>query len=700
MGGCGVLLHHSARVLLAQGHEVLFLLDLDDKSFQQFDQVDRLHLPNPQNCRAYQVSTLVQGHNILPYTFISYYEYKAYQFYVAARQLYNLEQPEVIEFFEYCGVAYHALSAKIAGLDFAAAHLTVRLHTSLELIDRQQSSLIQGIDRYIMYGLEHQSMRLAETVLYPSKAYLEKAYLDYYGPWFGDRIHSQPAILDYPVSTGAPDSPNGILFYGRLFGNKGADRFVDAAVLYLSNPRNPRRLFYLVGYDSHQPPNAHGSYREYLLSKIPHGLRDSFIFMGQISWQRLGELLPKILFGVVPSFQESFCYAAHELYETGIPLIVTNIPAFEDYFYHGINALVFDGTVSDLAEKISLLSTDESLRRKISRPYPVTDQPLGDFYTHLPTKTWIQTEAPPAPASLLVCILVDDPKDLDRTLHSLQTAVVDDMHIVLMHPVRKEKATHTKSVGAAVWFLGRLYAPQDESGTPVNPTEILTTETLLILKAGDLLQPDYLPRSLMVLQRQPQIAFVGSWKQVKKGFGVRLAALPLDAVSEIAPYIQSSPFSRFVMRTRPNRLLIDLFDPRAGRLGELKYLWQLETENSSGLVIPLPLVSRSDKPEPILGHPALDYIILQDDTPFRKARLARFNLSLANRARVLRHFQYELDFSHPLMYKMHRVKYRIATSRFSKWMDRLPWIKKAMRLSVEGIYSIISSVHSAARGKL
>jgi hypothetical protein len=144
-------------------------------------------------------------------------------------------------------------------------------------------------------------------------------------------------------------------------------------------------------------------------------------------------------------------------------------------------------------------------------------------------------------------------------------------------------------------------------------------------------------------------------------------------------------------------LLIDLFDPRAGRLGELSYLWKLETENSSGLIIPQPLVSRYDKPEGLLDHPTLDYIILEDDNPFRKARMARFSLSLAKRASVLRRFQYEWNFGHPMMYQMHHLKYRLATSRLSKWMGRFPWIKKAIRLSVDKLYAIISSVISAVR---
>jgi glycosyltransferase involved in cell wall biosynthesis len=690
MGGCGVLLHHSARVLLAQGHEVLFLLEVDSKSFQQFDREDRLLLPNPQNCRAYQVSALIEGMDLPPNSFKTVYETKARMFYAAASRLYKLEKPDIIEFFEYCGVAYHALNAKAAGLDFADSHLAVRLHSSMEMVDRQEASQLHGIDRYIMYGLEHHVLRFAETVLYPSKTYLEEIYLAHYEPWFGEPRLSQPALLDAPAPAGTCDYPDAVLFYGRLFGLKGVDQFVDAAVLHLSDPRNPRLRFYLVGYDSYQPPTGRGSYKEYLYRKIPQRFRDAFVFWGQLSWQQLGGLLPGVLFAVVPSYMESFGYAAHELYAAGVPLIVSDLPAFRDGFRHMENALVFDGTVSDLADKMSLLSADENLRRKISRPYSVTAEPLGDFYANPPKESWINNGAEAVFSNLLVCILIDDSKGLNRTRHSLRGAIEAGVRLVLMRSVPEGRRAGDKIGRAASWFLGGLYVPEDLNGSALNPTEILTAEMLLILKAGDVLDDDYLRRGLTVLQRQSQIAFVGSWKHVKTWLGSRLETLPLDAVLEIAPFLQSSPFNRFIMRTPPGELLIDLFDPRAGRLGELDYLWRLDDEDSSGLIIPKALVTPSDKAEPILNQASLDYIFLKDENPERKERLARFNLTLARRARVLRRFHYEMYAGSALVYRINRIVSWLATSSLSKSMDRIPWVKKPISYLVRQFMALLT----------
>lgn len=687
-GGCGVLLHNSARVLLEQGHEIVFLLDVDPESFKRFNEIERLKLPKPENCRAYLVEELVRELNIPPFLFGTLYEHKAYRFYQAARLLAELENPEIFEFFDYCGVAYYALSAKIAGLDFCSSHLAIRLHSSMELIDRQQPGSRHGIDRYIMYGLEHQGLRLAETVLYPSEGYLQEHYLKTYEPWFGRQVQSQPALLDYPIPSGESANSNIVLFYGRLFGIKGVDIFIDAAIHYLNKPENPRRRFYLVGYDSHLPPTGRGSYQDYLLKKIPAHQREFFAFPGLLPWPEFARLLPEVLFAVIPSYFESYCYAAHELYEAGVPLILADIPAFRDFFQHGENALKFDGTVSDLGEKMRLLSTDETLRSRLKRPYTIHEQMLGDFYSTAPKESWIKTGDLGKMPELLICILVDEPSGLEVTLKSIPNDSSQNIRVMLMFPVAEKNPTESKGAGAYTWFLGRMYLPQDLQGNPINPIGIQTAEALLILKSGDILEPDYLPRSLAILRCQPQIAFVGCWKNKRQGGRYRIDTLPLDAIMEIIPYLRSNPINRFVMRTEPGRLLIDLFDPRAGRLGELDYLWRQVTPQTSGVLIPQAFVTCHEREKDLLDQPTLDYLILKDTDPVRKERLARFNLSLANRSKVLRRFQYDRDLGHPILFPLHRAIHKLATSRVSKWMDRLPWLKKVLRISLISFWAV------------
>jgi glycosyltransferase involved in cell wall biosynthesis len=690
-GGCGVLLNNAAMILLSQGQEILLLLYVSDEDFQQFNEVDRLRLPNPQNCRAYQVQALTNHLKLTARDFHSIFEFRAYQFHTALTKVYQLEKPDIIEFFDYCGVGYNALNIKALGLGYQEAHLAVRLHGSLELIDQQQPGSIHGIDRYIMYGMEHHALRLAETVLYPSFAFLEKAYSPNYEPWFGNQAVSKPPLVDQIGLVHTRPDPDIILFYGRLHGIKGVDVFVDAAILYLSNPNNPPRIFYLVGYDSFLPPDSTGSYQAYLSRKIPSKYQKYFQFTGQLSRQALVDLLPGVLFAVIPSYFESFCYAAHELYEAGIPLIVSDLPSFTDFFHHQENALIFDGTVSDLSQQMMRLSTDELLRKQISRPYSLTQHPLGNFYIDSNHNSWIQRQAISALPSLLICILCDDEKDLEKTLQALSPILTDKVRLILLHPVQKDTSEEVLT-----WFLGKLYSFKDEHGEPFEPTQVLTEEALLILKAGDTLEASYISTGLHTLQRQPQISFVGCWKRRMNRHKSRIETLPLDATLELAPFMGASIFNRFIMRTPMGKSLIDLLDPRAGIFGELEFLWRLDNESICGVMIPEALLSCRDEEEAILQSNTIDYLMIRDHHEWRKRRLARMLLSLSNRSQTLRaHYTSEKGYRRTLRNILLDVSWSfiiwLGKTRFGLWMMKNTGLKRTLRKIYRDLLSLESN---------
>ena len=673
-GGCGVLLYNAAKELLSRGHEVIFILDLPDKEFERFDKYDRLNFPLAEHCRAYSVWSMIDDMKYNRLDFHSDFEFRAYRFHHVVSKVNYLEKPDLIEFFEYLGVAYYAITAKVAGLDYLNTHVALRLHNSMELIDREQPGLNHGIDRYLMFDLEHQSLRLAETVLYPSEKFVVDGYQLYYEKWFGNLILSKPPLLEWPKNPGLEPIPNIILYYGRLVGVKGVDCFVDAATLFLSNPDNPRRQFYLIGYDSNSPPGPFVNYQAYLQSKIPEQYRSSFYFAGHYSWQQLEALLPKVLFAVIPSHIESFCYAAQELYEACIPLIVSDIAAFHDVFIDEKNALVFDGTVSDLAHQMQFLSADQHLRIKITRPYPLNLNPLSEFYDQTEYPTWINATTLEPPPSLLICLLNDNSLNLDLTLQSLRPLLSQQVNLVILNP---QKSTNGDDILA--WFLGKSYSFEDQKGQKLIPQQILTMDTLLILKAGDVVDASYISLALSTLQRQRQIVWVGCWKCFKKRMWSKVETFALDAATELVPFISNSVLSRVIMRTIPGKLLLDLFDPRANRFGELAYLWQLDTAETAGIMIPEVLLEYRDAEEPDLTSSSLDYLIIRDDHLWRKRRLSRLLLALEQRDRILRrhHFSELQDSKTVQLFR--RIMISARQSLLNEWLDRFPWLKERLK---------------------
>ena len=561
-GGCGVLLHNAARVLLSQGHEVVFLLDIPAHEFQRFQDQDRPTLPHCERCRAYLVADLCRDLPLGERDFGNVFAWKAYRFDMACRQVCARERPDVVEFFDYCGVAHYALSAKAAGLDYRDTHLSIRLHNSIEVMDVHEAAKPMSLERYILYALEHSALRLAESVLYPSQSYLQLGYQRYYEPWFGRVTRSQPPLVVRPESAPPGADANIALFFGRLFAWKGVDIFVDAAVAYLENPANPRLQFYLVGYDSGEPPIAAPNYQSYLLRKIPKAHRQNFVFTGFLDWKQFSALLPRVRFGVFPSYFESFCYALHEVYLAQVPVIVSDTPGTKDFFRHEENALLFDGSVEDLTRQMERLAADAKLRVKITLPYPVATDPLGSFYEGPFRQSWISTEKPSRRPSLLVC-LIEDQGDAGPTLQALAESHISDMRVVRLRPAEQNPDC------PAAWLLGELRTLHDAEGNPLVPTEVRTGQSLLILRCGDVPHPDYLPRCLDTLARQPQIAFVGSWKRIVGGDGAQIDTFPLDAALELAAFQRRSPMSRCLLRTKPERLLLDLFPAECGRLGRV-----------------------------------------------------------------------------------------------------------------------------------
>jgi len=621
-GGCGVLLHNAARVLLAQGHEVLFLLDVPEPYFRRFADQDRLRLPHPERCRAYHVDALCAGIPLQERDFPSLFAWKAYRFHFACQQVYAAERPDVFEFFDYCGVAYYALSAKAAGSNFERSHLAIRLHNSVEMMDVHEATKPLRFDRYTLYALEHSALRLAESVLYPSPSYLRDGYRPHYEEWFGRAVCSQPPLVVRPQAALPRRDADVALFYGRLFTWKGVDLFVDAAIAYLENAANPPLQFYLVGNDSGQAPIDVPDYKTYLLRKIPPKHQQRFAFTGWLDWQQLAGLLPRVRFGVFPSYFESFCYALHEVYLARIPVIVSDKPGTRDFFCHEQNALLFDGSVEDLTRQMERLAADADLRDRLTLPYPVATAPMGDFYERPLKESWIERQTPARRPSLLVGLIEDGPERTAATLEALAESRVANMRVIRLRAADEDPA------GAATWLLGALRTLHDHEGNSLLPTEVRTGETLLILRGGDVPHPEYLGRCLDTLARQPQIAFVGSWKQIVAGGDVRIEAFPLDAVAELAPLRGASPFSRYVLRTVPDKLLIDLFPPSAGLWGESAYLWDLDSGRQCGLTIPEVLLSQPAEPAAAISQSTLAYLVLRDKSPWRKTRLTRYLLEL------------------------------------------------------------------------
>ena len=379
-GGCGVLIHHAADVLLSRDHEVVLLLDIPDPEFRKFVEVDRLGFARPARLRAYRVGALCEDFPYQARDIPCVFQRNSLRFAHALSRLQELELIDFVEFFEYCGPGYYSLMQRLfqprsqEGRRHAPV-LGVRVHGSMEVLDRFGDGCFLERDRLILHALEHQSISLADTVLVPTRTYYERYYRTLYGLESERVVVSQPPKVPLPrVRIQPPEGRRAsIVFVGRLSHLKGVDQLVHAAVA--------------------------------LFRRRP-SLRDRFVFLDHLSHDAISSRLAGALFAVFPNRVESFCYALHEVYDAGVPVIINELPAFADFFQHEQNALLYDGSVRGLFAAMERMADDPTLRERLRRPYPVAERPLGDFYDHLSAR-----ESPAVPGSApraLVVVLCDD----------------------------------------------------------------------------------------------------------------------------------------------------------------------------------------------------------------------------------------------------------------------------------------------------
>ncbi|MCA1961993.1 MAG: glycosyltransferase family 4 protein [Desulfomonile sp.] len=667
MGGCGVLLRHSAEVLLERGHQVIFLLDMPKRFFNLFDPQA---FSSSRNCFAYHVEELCADIPLSRRDFPTSFLWNSYRFHWALTKVGAMHGPDFVEFFDYSGPAYYAIAAKIAGLAHERAHLGVRLHSTNELLYIHTPAPQVSPEWCLMYGQERQALRLAETVLAPSGAFLEEEVRPIYDRWLGRQVISRPVLTSVPWAAGNSEPKNVVLFYGRLFGFKGVDLFLDAAIHLLTTRGHRDFHFLLAGSNSASAPDGSASYQDYLLRRVPEPLRSQIRFTGHLKHEEVEKILPQVLCAVFPNHLESFCYAAHELQQAGVPIVLNDIPAFRASFVHDRDALFFDGTLSDLSNQIERLVHDKDLRDRIKRPHAVTDQPLGNVYDGF-RDGWIRPLKPnDSRLSVLVCVVADSAGQLDRTLGSLRSQRGVNFEGVVLTPVSKT----VEHISGGVWFLGGLFGACGLDGTPRAALEVMAKDTLLLLRAGDVLHQDHLQTCVGVLERQPELSFVGTWHRVYRDGSYQLETFPIDSALELVPFLGLPLMSRTLMRTPPGRMLADLFDPRLLAMGELGYLWDLEASHGPGIVVPEALLEKDEEATVRLDPSLIGYLVMKDNNAQRKRRLANYLVA------VLPELQ-QATAAHDIQAFVESVK----VSRVGNFLRRHPTVTAAARRSLRWI---------------
>ncbi|HEY3445912.1 MAG TPA: glycosyltransferase family 4 protein [Myxococcales bacterium] len=358
-GGCGVVVDALARRLAAAGDRVTVLGDMPERELQEWQAWARQQGMDEKSIAVAHLPSLAaqpEGSSL--------FAAKSRQFAEGLRALFERDPFDLVEFHEYAGVAFEALRQHRRAGWFAPARLAVRIHGSLELIDREEGTAQPTSERAAMFLMERYALRAADVVLSPSEG-MGRHYARLYDLLAETvRVAQPPMDLLLPKWTRAQTNGAGhdLLVFGKLQEIKGCDLVAEAASsLFLEEPRLPGRILF-VGSDV--PCQRHGRpTSECVKALIAPAVRERFEFRAHLDRAELPALVGRVRAGVIASRYESFCLAAHELRSLGLPLVVAGRPAFADFF-HTDDAFLFDGSVAALRKALREALVDD---QKVAR---------------------------------------------------------------------------------------------------------------------------------------------------------------------------------------------------------------------------------------------------------------------------------------------------------------------------------------------
>ncbi|MDH3425173.1 MAG: glycosyltransferase [Acidimicrobiia bacterium] len=273
----------------------------------------------------------------------------------AATALTELDPAAVasVEFHDYGALGFWALSRR-AELGLGNVPLAVRFHGPFDmLLDSIAADPPQLRTTRMAEGI---CFRMADRVVAPSPQMALTVARRYdVDP---DRIAVSPPLVPStdPVARRPSPDPE-FVFFGRLDEVKGPEVFVEAALDLAATTSDAR--FRIIGDDGWS-----FTHEEMMLGRlhkmIPQHLAGRFSFEPRLERSAVPDALASAWAVVIPSRFESFCLAAHEVRRMGVPLVLSEIEAFDGYFTEQSGARRFDGSAAGLASLLAEMSAERS----------------------------------------------------------------------------------------------------------------------------------------------------------------------------------------------------------------------------------------------------------------------------------------------------------------------------------------------------
>jgi glycosyltransferase involved in cell wall biosynthesis len=371
-GGVGTFIDATIRILLAEGVNIIVLFEsmpvpeMEVWRAKVLKELNDKDIPSSATLQVFHLSALVEeDSNIRPTVFWT----KAVQWERGLVRLYENHRFDSVEMHEYAGPSTEIFLRRMEGLETlpTSVKVIVRVHGSLTHIAVADQEVYTPT-YYLLGAMERFVIASADVVMYPS---IELR--DFYEETLS--ISSKRVVLGSPpmepvIKLGATikqfdaSKNTNILVWGKLQVVKGVFLIAKALVMLFDQYPMMESQITFVGINL-------GNTKENMLLSIPKKYHSRFHFTGPMDRSKLPDLVTQFRVAVHASKFESFCLAAHEIHQLGMPMIVPDIGVFR-VFPPEASMRFIPNDADSLASVIHRVLSDDELVQSMQKAPRIT----------------------------------------------------------------------------------------------------------------------------------------------------------------------------------------------------------------------------------------------------------------------------------------------------------------------------------------
>jgi glycosyltransferase involved in cell wall biosynthesis len=574
-------------------------------------------------------------------------------------QLHDQFDFDCIEFNDFFGDGYMALSARETRGGYAGAVLGVHLHSPIFLLRDINGQPEHDLDIAMITHMEREAIRLADVLFAPSHAIVRR--IDQVEGVAG--LNARTVVIPYahplPDAPETQDLPHGgpidqpeVLFFGRLETRKGVEILIDASRRLLSDGMSLRVR--IVGVDTDCAPGRR-SMREYLERLAGNEWPGAFVFEHNLPRSEIAARIRRAVVCCFPALWDNYPNACLEAMSLGACVVASCDGGMSELIEHGVSGLLVPSRDPvALADALRTVLANPALRAHLGKGARAAlakscDPPtVARMHQEaiIAARARVQRPVPvPVPRRTeRVCVIIpvhNLGSTLEDTLRSVraQTRLPDEVIIV------DDGSTDPGTIQAlerARPGVTRIIR-QTHRGLPAaRNTGTLATaaDWILPLDADDLLAPQFIARALECAARCPHAILITSHMTCFTDDPVKpeITFVPLGFVREILPAANIASSAIALVR-REAVLKVGLYNERMTAYEDWELYCRLSARGYEGIVMPEPLILNRVRPNSMLRHLTeredqhLRALILARHMSIspRPERTARIVLSLASR---------------------------------------------------------------------